>query len=258
MSDDNKPSAPRRNKSFWWPVWITLTGLVAAALLGWGGHLVEEQWTQSQEAELVVAAMRSPTYAIEDAENRLLEKRIDFSLYRDILRVALTRDDPDLRNAAISSMSRVLNSNLAFAKDLKKELDLMPVQVFLVTPGNDRAESLNVEHKLKLGEIASIIHEKRDQTLRRVEKAEVLCFSREVCKQTGQTIANLLRQEGFEVDSEAPKLIDSGPDWLKKRVDVIFPDLKKAEEAAKPGPTTADGSKKGRDKKKSRRSRRRR
>lgn len=229
MYNNTRPAPPRRSKYFWLPVWIFLTACLGAALVGLGAHIIEEQWSAQESSALAIAAMRSPTEALEAAEQLLLEKRVDFSLYRDLLKVALSQQDPELRNSANQSITRVLSSNLAFADDLKKVLSSMPTQVFIITSDAGTSVGHDIEQKLKRRETVLVTHETRDPRIKEINKTEVFCYDPDgsACKQTAKGLVNLLQEEGFDVIEQPLQAASASA--FKNRVEVILADVKKAE-----------------------------
>jgi hypothetical protein len=141
--------------------------------------------------------------------------------------VALSRQDPEVRNAANQSIATVLNSNLAFADDLKKELASMPTQVFVVTSHAGEDRGLDIEQKLKRRETVVVTHETRDPKIKEINKTEVFCYDQDACKQAAQSVFNLLQEEGFKVNGPTPR--DAGTTLFKKRVEVVLADEKKSE-----------------------------
>lgn len=227
MVDVTKQARPRRSKFFWVPPLIVGGGCIAAAVYAAGAYFTKENWLEEEKAELALTAMRSPSAAIETAEQRLLERRIDFPLYRDLLRVALQQQNPEVRAAANQSIARLASSKLAFADDLKKELVSMPPQVFLVTSPDGTSAAHDIEQKLKRRETVIVTHESRPPSAKPIVKSEVFCYDQEVCKQIGQAVFNLLQQEGFDV--AGPTRQDAGATLFKKRVEVVLAGVKKAE-----------------------------
>lgn len=225
--NDIRAQRPRRSKYFWLPVWIFLAVCAGAGSLVLVVQTMQEQGSAEESSALAIAAMRSPTDALEKAEARLLDKRIDFSIYRDLLRVALSRQEPEVRNAANQSIARVLNSNLAFADDLKKELASMPTQVFVVTSDAGVGRGKDIEQKLKRRETVVVTRETRDPKIKEISKTEVFCYDQDACKQTAQSVFNLLKDEGFEV--YGPTQRDAGASLFKNWVEVVLADEKKSE-----------------------------
>ncbi|HTV33817.1 MAG TPA: hypothetical protein VME69_12060 [Methylocella sp.] len=224
----------RRDRCFWLPVRIFFTvvvGIVLFLVVTSFEHLIT---SERESAALAVAAMRSPAEAMENAEAWLLDEqhpdeRIDFSLYRDLLLAALAHQDSEVRNAANQSIARVLHSNLACANDLKKELASMPTQVFIMTSDADASAGRDIAQKLKRREGVIVTQETLDPE--KISKTEVLCYDHDAdnCKQTAQSVINLLQEEGFEVSGPTQK--DPGATLFKKRIEVILAVKMKSETA---------------------------
>jgi len=184
----------------------------------------------------------SPLYQIRAklrrkvAEQRLETGRIDFSLYRDLLKKALSQQNPDVHAAAFESMDKLLASNLAFADDLRKDLASWPPQVFLTIAEAGSSAGSNVERDLKLRGMEVFVQQTGSP--KAISKTEVFCYEQGACKQAAQSVIDLLQEKGFVVakatprgdgfdadgqmqNDEAEKLYD------KKRIEIVLADDKK-------------------------------
>ncbi len=143
---DQRSEKPHRSKNFWMPIWITGIICVGGIAFSVGQYLTQQQWAEADNNALAADSMENPRYALAEAERELLDDRIDFPLYRDLLRGALNRADPEVRSAAYQSIHRVLASGRGCANALKKELASMPTQM-------DGAESYANRVDVQLAEV---------------------------------------------------------------------------------------------------------
>lgn len=204
-----------RSKHFWTPIWITAIGCAGVGAFLLGQDWMQQQWDDNSRAILAVEAMRSPAEALEDAERQLLADRIDFWVYRDLLRVALSRTDSDVRNAAYRSIHTVLTSDRdGYANLLKSELKSMPAQVFIVATKESAPAAQDIEQKLKMRETAMVI---QDPTVKAIGQTQVLCHDQDVCKQTAPSVVDLLHEEGYQVDEPKPGDSSATPlnNWIE-------------------------------------------
>ena len=227
---DQRSEKPHRSKSFWTPIWITGIICVGGIAFSVGQYLTQQQWAEADNNALAADSMENPRYALAEAERELLDDRIDFPLYRDLLRGALNWADPEVRSAAYQSIHRVLASGRGCANALKKELASMPTQVFIRTSDQDASAAQDVEQKLKRRDTAVVILETQNPGAK-ISKTEVLCYDQHVCKESGQSVVNLLHEEGY--DASGPTQMD-GAESYANRVDVQLAEVK-ASKPVKPG-----------------------
>jgi MFS superfamily sulfate permease-like transporter len=213
----------RHGRNFWLPIWILLAGVAFAAAFYLGAQDTKQQWSDEQNASLAVAAMRHPASALIDAESQLLADRIDFPLYRDLLRAALSREDAELLNTANQSIARVLASKRDPAKKLEKELESLPTQVFIVTSEGASPAARDIEQKLKRRETVVVFHETRAPRTKDISKTAVL-YS-DSAKQTAEYVTSLLQEDGFSIGEV--KKSDGGATSFKKRVEIVLAEAKK-------------------------------
>lgn len=215
----------RRQVYFWAPVFLFVAVAGGIGLFEYGEFAREQERSGEDMTALAVAAMRSPSEALADAERHLMTERIDFPLYRDLLQAALSRPDSAVRNVAYQSIHRVLASGRTSGERLKKWLPSLPTEVFIMT--SDKGAAQEIEEKLKRRDTDVVIQEDGKP----VGKTQVLCYDQEVCKQTAPSVVNVLRQQGYEVDQA--KLTD-GSAASANRIDVQIVDPK----AGKPAKRT--------------------
>jgi hypothetical protein len=223
---DARSEKPRRSKNFWTPIWITAVGCAGVTAFLLGQYLIQQQWDDDSKAAIAVDAMRSPSEALEEAERQLMADRIDFSVYRDLLRAAARRTDSEVRNAAYRSIHAVLASDRGYADLLKKELASWPTQVFIVATRGSASDAEDIEQKLKRRETAMVI---QDPSVKAISKTQVLCHDQDVCKQAAPSVINLLHEEGYEV--EEPKLGDASTTPLNNWIEIELAEVK----ASNPG-----------------------
>ena len=161
----------RYTRYFMAPVWIALAlgGMGMAFILG--GALVTDEWSRQDNeklaeykpgglvvvpgasdakadqsggnlgtsesspkpASLSTLVWRSPASALEWAAEGVKHERIEFAIYRNLLRAALAEQDASVHQIAFRSIRDVLQYGGAFADDLKAELKGMAPQVFITT-----------------------------------------------------------------------------------------------------------------------------
>jgi hypothetical protein len=229
MDNNTFSQRPRYSRYFWTPVYLFLGLCVGLALLVLGGYIVLQQWAEDDYADLVVATMQSPSAGLSRAEALLLEDRIDFALYRDLLRTALVHQDADLRSAANQSIANVLGSGRAFADVLKTELAAMPPQVFIMTTRTDAGVSGGQTLEVELKERGVDVVSRKARDPAGISKTQVVCYDRSECKETAQSVVNLLREWGYDVADAKPgdNVEDSAMILDRKRVDVVLADIKR-------------------------------
>ncbi|MFZ0841079.1 MAG: hypothetical protein WAM77_26750 [Xanthobacteraceae bacterium] len=215
------------------PVKICLAGCAGAVLYFAGGYINDQEWLKREGADLAVRAMSSPSGLLEEAEKRLEDGRIAFSVYSDLLEVALDQQDADVRATAFKTMDKLLASRLAFAGDLQRWLASMPPQVFITTTGGSHGSDL--EKELKFRGMHVIV--KNTDRPKEVTKTAVFCYDPDPCQQTAHSVVDLLQEEGYAVakptppengfgvtaqDDDATKLFN------KKLIDIVLADEKKS------------------------------
>ncbi len=215
--------APCRSKNFWTPIWITAVIGAGGIAFSVGQYLTQQQWAEADKNALAVDSMSSPRFALAEAERQLLDERIDFAVYRDLLRGALGRADPEVRSAAYQSIHRVLAAGRGCSDALKKELASMPTQVFIRASDQGASAAQDIEQKLKRRDTAVVIQETQNPS-NKISKTEVLCYDQDVCKQSGQSVVNLLREEGY--DASGPTQKDGTESSYTNRIDIQLAEVK--------------------------------
>jgi hypothetical protein len=139
--DKNVSSQGKKySKYFWMPVWIVAVSCVAVVIFQAGSFA--DYWSLDSEYRdnLAVDAIQNPGKALEVAEEGVRTGRLDFALYRSLLRAALSGPGEETPDGTFQSIARVLSSGGSFAKDLQRELASMPPHVFVVTAMNPRGD----------------------------------------------------------------------------------------------------------------------
>ncbi len=218
---DVRNEKPRRSRNFWTPIWITAIVGAGGIAFTAGQYLTEQQWDDDSTISLAIEAMENPSRALDEAERQLLADRIDFSVYQNLLRAALSRTDSEVRNAAYRSIHTVLASDRGYAELLKKELASMPTQVFIVATQGNVSDAQDIEQKLKRRETAMVI---QDRSAKAINKTQVLCHGQDVCKQSGQSVIDVLHEEGYQIDE--PKQGDTSAMALANWIEIQLAETK--------------------------------
>ena len=234
---DSGTARPQNSTSFWMPVLIVALGCAGVALVQITDYLNQNERSMQDASDLTVRAMGSRSDVLRVAEERLEAGRIGFSVYRDLLRAALTQEDPDEQLAAFESMDKLFASGLAFAKDLRKDLASWPAQVLITTTEAGGSVGSNIEKELKLRGMDVIVQKSGDP--KGMIKTEVRCHEQNVCKQNTQAVIDVLQQEGYPVakatgpgdgdDAAEPTQNDAAANlFQKKRIEIVLAEEKKS------------------------------
>jgi hypothetical protein len=189
---------PRYSRYFMAPVWIALAlcGMGLAFLVG--GYLVTDEWSRQDQDTLTDYKGVSPSSALVLAAEGVKRGRIDFAVYRDLLRGALAEENGRAHTLAFVSIRDVLRYGGAFADDLKAELEGMAPQVFITTTtskaGIDAAEALERE----LRDVGMTIANREALDPAQVGESKVSCYSADTCKDA-KALVSLLRDRGYNV-----------------------------------------------------------
>jgi hypothetical protein len=141
---------------------------------------------------------RSPALALEWAAEGVKHDRIEFGLYRNLLRAALAQQDAGAHEIAFRSIRDVLQYGGAFADDLKAELKGLAPQVFITTTtsqaGIDAGAAL--EKELRNVGMTVVSVDRSDQV--QIGGTKVSCYGAETCKDA-KGLVGLLRGKGYDV-----------------------------------------------------------
>ena len=228
----------RYSRYFMAPVWIALAlgGMGVAFVLG--GALVTDEWSRQDNEKLAeytpgapvvvpvaseskadgsvgnlkatetsppkpeslsTLVWRSPVSALDWAAEGVKHDRIEFAIYRNLLRAALAQQDAGAHQIAFRSIRDVLQYGGAFADDLKAELKGMAPKVFITTTTSQAGIDAGVALEKELRDVGMTIvnRDTRDQ----ITESKVSCYSADTCKDA-RTLVPLLRGRGYGV-SEA-------------------------------------------------------
>jgi hypothetical protein len=187
--------------------------------------------------DLAVRAMDSRADALRVAEQRLEAGRISFSLYRDLLKKALSQQNPDEHVAALESMDKLFATGLASAKDLRKDVESWPAQVLITTTEAGGSAGSNIENALKMQGIP--VEVQKAGYPKTISKTEVICYEQKVCQETAQSVVGVLRKgfsdltdlkatpPGDGLDAAATPNDDAAKLLKKKRIEIVLADEKK-------------------------------
>ena len=141
---------------------------------------------------------RSPAFALEWAAEGVKHDRIEFGVYRNLLRAALAQQEASAHEIAFRSIRDVLQYGGAFADDLKAELKGLAPQVFITTTtsqaGKDAGAAL--EKELRNVGMTVVSVDRSDQA--QIGGTKVSCYGAETCKDAKGLVA-LLRGKGYDV-----------------------------------------------------------
>jgi hypothetical protein len=226
----------RYSSYFMAPVWIALAfgGMGVAFLLG--GALVTDEWSRQDNEKLaeykpggpVVVPVaseskadgsignlttgnsppkpeslstliwRSPASALDWAAEGVKHERIEFAIYRNLLRAALAQQDAGAHQIAFRSIRDVLQYGGAFADDLKAELKGMAPQVFITTTTSQTGIDAGVALEKELRDVGMTIVNRDARDPAQIGESKVSCYGADTCKDA-RTLIPLLRGRGYGV-----------------------------------------------------------
>ena len=91
----------------------------------------------------------------------------------------------------------------------------MPTQVFIVATQGNVSDAQDIEQKLKRRETAMVI---QDRSAKAINNTQVLCHGQDVCKQSGQSVIDVLHEEGYQIDE--PKQGDTSAMALANWIEI--------------------------------------
>ena len=197
------------------PMWIALAlgGMGVAFLLG--GALVTDEWSRQDNEKLseykpgspVVVPVasgstangsvgsvgnensppkpeslsslvwRSPASALDWAAEGVKHDRIEFAIYRNLLRATLAQQDASAHEIAFRSIRDVLQYGGAFADDLKAELQGMAPQVFITTTKSEAGVAAGNAIEKELRDFGMTIAD-RETRNSQIDANKVSCYRR--------------------------------------------------------------------------------
>jgi hypothetical protein len=149
-------------------------------------------------ASLSDLVWRSPASALEWAAEGVKHDRIEFAIYRNLLRAALADQSSSARSIAFRSIRDVLQDGGGFADDLRAELQSMAPQIFLVTSSNEAGKHAGdtLADELRSAGMAIAGRETLDPA--QINDSKVACYSADTCKDA-KALLPLLRSEGYTI-----------------------------------------------------------
>jgi hypothetical protein len=227
----------RYSRYFMAPVWIALAlgGMGVAFLLG--GALVTDEWSRQDNEKLAqykpgapivvpvaseskadgsVGSLKatetsppkpeglstlvwsSPASALDWAAEGVKHDRIEFAIYRNLLRAALAQQDAGAHQIAFRSIRDVLQYGGAFADDLKAELKGMAPQVFITTTTSQTGIDAGVALEKELRDVGMTIVNRDARDPAQISESKVSCYGADTCKDA-RTLLPLLRGRGYGV-----------------------------------------------------------
>lgn len=141
---------------------------------------------------------KSPASALEWAAEGVKHDRIEFAIYRNLLRAALAQQDASAHAMAFRSIRDVLQYGGAVADDLKAELKGMAPQVFITTTTTNAGVAAGeaLEKELRNVGMTVVSREKTDPA--QIGGSKVACYGAETCKDAKGLVV-LLRGKGYDV-----------------------------------------------------------
>jgi hypothetical protein len=180
-----KPGAP-----------VVVPGASGSKADGSVGNLGTTETSPPKSESLSPLIWRSPASALEWAAEGVKHERIEFAIYRNLLRATLAEEDASAHQIAFRSIRDVLQYGGAFADDLKAELKGMAPQVFITTTTSQAGIDAGVALEKELRDVGMTIvnRDTRDQ----ITESKVSCYSADTCKDA-RTLVPLLRGRGYGV-----------------------------------------------------------
>ena len=232
------------------PVWIALAlgGMGVAYILG--GASVTDEWARSDNEKLAAykpggllgvplaseakadqlggnpgtsegspkpgssstLVWRSPASALEWAAEGVKHERIEFAIYRNLLRAALAQQDASAHQIAFRSIRDVLQYGGAFADDLKAELKGMAPQVFITTTTSQAGIDAGVALEKELRDVGMTVVNREARDPAQIGETKVSCYGSDTCKDA-RTLIPLLRGRGYGItEADASSRSDDSSD----------------------------------------------
>jgi hypothetical protein len=151
----------------------------------------------SKTADLSRLVWSSPASALEWAAEGVKHDRIEFALYRNLLRAALAQQDADAHEMAFRSIRDVLQYGGAFADDLKAELKGMAPQVFITTTRNPAGIEAGDALAKELRNVGMTVVNRETRDAAQIVASKVACYGADTCKDA-KALVPLLRGRGYE------------------------------------------------------------
>jgi hypothetical protein len=161
------------------------------------GNLTPENSPPKPES-LSTLIWRSPASALDWAAEGVKHDRIEFAIYRNLLRAALAQQDAGAHQIAFRSIRDVLQYGGAFADDLKAELKGMAPQVFITTTTSQAGIDAGVALEKELRDVGMTIVNRDARDPAQIGESKVSCYGADTCK-NARTLVPLLRGRGYVV-----------------------------------------------------------
>jgi hypothetical protein len=187
----------RYSRYFMAPVWIALAlcGMVLAFLLG--GWLITDEWSRQDKETITDYKGVSPSSALALAAEGVEHRRVEFGVYRGLLRASLAEQTTGARDLAFRSIRDVLQYGGDFADDLRAELKGMAPQLLITTTANKAGIAAADALVEELREVGMAIVNREASTT--ITESKVSCYSADTCKDA-KTLVSILHTRGYKVD----------------------------------------------------------
>ena len=162
------------------------------------GNLATSETSPPKPESLSTLVWRSPASALEWAAEGVKHDRIEFAIYRNLLRAALAQQDASAHQIAFRSIRDVLQYGGAFADDLKTELKGMAPQVFITTTTSQAGIDAGVALEKELRDVGMTIVNRDARDPAQIGESKVSCYGADTCKDA-RTLLPLLRGRGYAV-----------------------------------------------------------
>jgi hypothetical protein len=195
MSNEFK-HGQRHSRYFMAPVWIALAlcAVVSAFLLG--GYLIADDWSRQDKKTLDAYKSVNPSSVLELAAEAVKHDRIEFGVYRDLLRASFAQQEAGAHEVAWRSIRDVLQYGGAFANDLRAELKQMAPQVFITTTTSPAGMTAGTLLEKELRDVGETIVNRQALDPAQISESKVFCYSADTCKDA-KALVPVLRSKGY-------------------------------------------------------------
>jgi hypothetical protein len=164
--------------------------------------------------------------------------RIEFTVYRNLLRAALAEQSSGARRVAFRSIRDVLQYGGGFADDLRAELQSMAPQIFLITSTNPAGKQAGDSLADELRNAGMAIAGRESLDPAQISESKVACYSADTCKDA-KALVPLLRLKGYTLgDADtSSRAEDNSVDkatalYGAKMIRIVLTDPKQTQSAA--------------------------
>jgi hypothetical protein len=156
----------------------------------------------SKTAALSESVWSSPASALEWTAEGVKHDRIEFAVYRNLLRASLAQQDADSHEMAFRSIRDVLQYGGSFADDLKAELKGMAPQVFITTTNSQAGIEAGDALARELRNVGLTVVSRESRDPAQITASKVACYGADTCKDA-KALVPLLRGRGYDgVDTD--------------------------------------------------------